>query len=231
MPYPYWGAHTKPSTEVWAVPATGLAGWRLESDEMWVQTCPTGAADQGRETHMRHDKYLSLFERFEPPNYHLLTKSPAARLDAMLPRQGQGEHQGQPHRQVLHFTTTSLRNVVISNASDVIFYEVITPKWEPHLTKISRLDPNSRDFNLIGELHWESAGDEHSRRKGKGKSTDVANDIEEIERESDSADSGSGRGKEQGARPVKMRFYGGAFKPTRDFLREQSTEIARTSDL
>ncbi|THH31870.1 hypothetical protein EUX98_g2315 [Antrodiella citrinella] len=55
-------------------------------------------------------------------------------------------------RQRLTLTTTSLHNVVISNKSDVIYYEIVTPKWERHLTKVSRLDPNTRQFNLIGEL-------------------------------------------------------------------------------
>ncbi|CAL1703249.1 unnamed protein product [Somion occarium] len=55
-------------------------------------------------------------------------------------------------RQELFLTTTSLHNVVISNTSDVIYYEVLTPKWERHLTKISRLDPNTKQFDLICEL-------------------------------------------------------------------------------
>lgn len=58
-------------------------------------------------------------------------------------------------RQKLVLTTTSLHNVVIANSSDVIYYEVVTPKWERHLTKISRLDPNTRQFDLIGELQNE----------------------------------------------------------------------------
>ena len=56
-----------------------------------------------------------------------------------------------PH-QKLSLTTTSLHNVVISNTSDVIYYEIITPKWEKDLTKISRLDPNTKQYDLICEL-------------------------------------------------------------------------------
>lgn len=52
----------------------------------------------------------------------------------------------------LFLTTTSLHNVVISNSSDVIYYEIVTPKWERHHTRISRLDPTTRAFSLIGEL-------------------------------------------------------------------------------
>lgn len=55
-------------------------------------------------------------------------------------------------RQRLTLTTTSLHNVVISNSSDVIYYEIVTPKWERRLTKISRLDPNTRQFDFVGEL-------------------------------------------------------------------------------
>ena len=58
-------------------------------------------------------------------------------------------------RQKLILTTTSLHNVVIANASDVIYYEVVTPKWAKHLTKVSRLDPNTRQFDLVGELQNE----------------------------------------------------------------------------
>ncbi|OCH88240.1 hypothetical protein OBBRIDRAFT_734857 [Obba rivulosa] len=54
--------------------------------------------------------------------------------------------------QRLVFTTTSLHNVVISNASDVLYYEVVTPKWERHSTKISRLDPVAHQFHLIAEF-------------------------------------------------------------------------------
>ncbi|KAI0792684.1 hypothetical protein C8Q75DRAFT_750891 [Abortiporus biennis] len=61
-------------------------------------------------------------------------------------------HIGEKMLQKLVLTTTSLHNVVISNSSDVIYYEIVTPKWEKHTTKISRLDPNTRQFDLIGEL-------------------------------------------------------------------------------
>ncbi|KAI0078963.1 hypothetical protein K474DRAFT_1659652 [Panus rudis PR-1116 ss-1] len=60
-----------------------------------------------------------------------------------------------PPRQKLVFTTTSTRNVVISNSSDVIFYEIVTPRWEKHLTKISRLDPNTKLFDQIAEFQNE----------------------------------------------------------------------------
>lgn len=58
--------------------------------------------------------------------------------------------------QRLVLTTTSLHNVVISNDSDVIYYEVVTPKWDRHLTTISRLNPNTREFDVVGELQNEN---------------------------------------------------------------------------
>lgn len=54
------------------------------------------------------------------------------------------------HRLVL--TTTSLRNVVLANSTDVIYYEVITPRWARGSTTVSRLDPNTHQFDIIGEM-------------------------------------------------------------------------------
>lgn len=54
--------------------------------------------------------------------------------------------------QKLTLTTTSLHNVVIANSSDAIYYEIVTPKWERCITRINKLDPNMREFDLIGEL-------------------------------------------------------------------------------
>lgn len=63
-----------------------------------------------------------------------------------------------PPRQKLMLTTTSLRNVVVSNKSDVIYYEIITPKWARDRTTISRLDPNTRQFDVIGEMKNDDDG-------------------------------------------------------------------------
>lgn len=63
-----------------------------------------------------------------------------------------------PSRQRLMLTTTSLRNVILANKSDVIYYEVVTPKWARDRTTISRLDPNTRQFDIIGEMKNNNAG-------------------------------------------------------------------------
>lgn len=57
-----------------------------------------------------------------------------------------------PQAQRLSLTTTSLQNVVISNASDVIYYEVVTPKWEPTMTRVSKMDPKSHELEVVAEL-------------------------------------------------------------------------------
>lgn len=52
----------------------------------------------------------------------------------------------------LTLTTTSLHNVTISSRSDHIFYEITTPPWEPEITKLKRRDPESGQFDLVGEI-------------------------------------------------------------------------------
>ncbi|TFY82240.1 hypothetical protein EWM64_g1781 [Hericium alpestre] len=54
--------------------------------------------------------------------------------------------------QKLVLTTTSLHNVVIANSSDVIYYEVVTPKWERGVTRINKFNPNAHGFDLVAEL-------------------------------------------------------------------------------
>jgi hypothetical protein len=54
--------------------------------------------------------------------------------------------------QKLVFTTTSIRNVVIATKCDSIYYEVTTPEWERHLTRIRRLDPCTKEYSVVAEL-------------------------------------------------------------------------------
>lgn len=63
-----------------------------------------------------------------------------------------------PKPQKIMLTTTSLRNVVLSNQSDIIYYEVITPKWAERVTTISRLDPNTRQYDVVGEMRNDDRG-------------------------------------------------------------------------
>lgn len=66
------------------------------------------------------------------------------------------------HKLVL--TTTSLRNVVLANASDVLYYEVVTPAWERHCTRVTRLDVRTQEFTLVAEvLNGHAPGDTRGR--------------------------------------------------------------------
>ena len=68
------------------------------------------------------------------------------------------------HKLVL--TTTSLRNVVLANASDVLYYEVVTPVWERHRTRVSRLDVKTRGFDVVAEmLNGHAPGDVRGREE------------------------------------------------------------------
>lgn len=78
--------------------------------------------------------------------------------------------QGKPYRtcgnrkdatqvmQRLELMTTSLRNVTISNASDVVYYEVTTPAWARTTTRITRRDSLRHTFDTVGEVRRDEAG-------------------------------------------------------------------------
>lgn len=83
--------------------------------------------------------------------------------------------------QKLVLTTTSLRNVVLANASDVIYYEVITPKWARDSTTVSRLDPNTHQFDIIGEMKNDEHGKAAEVRLYGGASRSVKDFLEGFE--------------------------------------------------
>lgn len=87
-------------------------------------------------------------------------------------------------RQKIALTTTSLRNVILSNASDVIYYEVITPKWARSLTTISRLDPNTRQYDVIAEMKNDRHGHAEEVRLYGGAFTPVRQFLEDGPKES-----------------------------------------------
>lgn len=62
-----------------------------------------------------------------------------------------------PHRMV--FTTNSLRNTTIAVEDDALYYEVVTRFWHPDVTKVFKLDKESRELALIAEIQ---------RRAGEG---------------------------------------------------------------
>ena len=52
----------------------------------------------------------------------------------------------------LVFTTPSIRNVTIATESDDHYYEISTWNWEPCLTKVKRLIPETTTMVLVAEL-------------------------------------------------------------------------------
>jgi hypothetical protein len=71
------------------------------------------------------------------------------------------------HRMV--FTTNSLRNTTVSVEDDSLYYEIVTRFWHPYLTKIFKLDLDTREMILVAEIEREPGknvrvrfGGEHS---------------------------------------------------------------------
>ncbi|KAH7911915.1 hypothetical protein BJ138DRAFT_1125679 [Hygrophoropsis aurantiaca] len=52
----------------------------------------------------------------------------------------------------LTLTTASLHNVVIANEADTIYFDIITPEWETHLTTVRRLNTITRSFDVVGNI-------------------------------------------------------------------------------
>ncbi|KAI0648393.1 hypothetical protein C8Q79DRAFT_1008720 [Trametes meyenii] len=116
------------------------------------------------------------------------------------------------HRLVL--TTTSLRNVVLANSTDVLYYEVVTPGWERHLTRISRLDPNTRCFDPVVELV-----------NGRGHQVGMRDDEEHRDEERSTRRQ---EDSESTKRVVSLRFYGGGeLRPVEEFLQTNQGNPAR----
>ncbi|CDO71871.1 hypothetical protein BN946_scf184940.g18 [Trametes cinnabarina] len=108
------------------------------------------------------------------------------------------------HKLVL--TTTSLRNVVLANSTDVLYYEIVTPRWERHLTRVTRLDPNTRCFEPVAELlNGNGHGVGRVKQAGDGKGALKESKEEHHDQEA--------------KRVVALRFYGaGELKPVEEFL-------------
>jgi hypothetical protein len=58
--------------------------------------------------------------------------------------------------QKLTFTTASVQNLVISNPTDALFYEVLTPEWESHQTTVRRLDTREQRYDTVGSIRNQS---------------------------------------------------------------------------
>ncbi|KAG2359717.1 hypothetical protein BDR07DRAFT_1487883 [Suillus spraguei] len=58
--------------------------------------------------------------------------------------------------QKLTFTTASVQNLVISNPTDTLYYEVLTPEWESHQTTVRRLDRLAQRYDTVGSIRNQS---------------------------------------------------------------------------
>ncbi|KAJ7064323.1 hypothetical protein C8F01DRAFT_984237 [Mycena amicta] len=57
-----------------------------------------------------------------------------------------------PTSTVLEFATNSVRNTTVATASDDPYFEIVTRFWHPHVTKINKLDPGSRELTTVCEI-------------------------------------------------------------------------------
>ncbi|KAI0275272.1 hypothetical protein BC834DRAFT_41631 [Gloeopeniophorella convolvens] len=53
------------------------------------------------------------------------------------------------------FTANSIRNTTVSIDDDGLYYEIVTRSWHPHLTKIFKLDKETREMLLVSEIERE----------------------------------------------------------------------------
>lgn len=58
--------------------------------------------------------------------------------------------------QKLTFTTASVQNLVISNPTDALYYEVLTPEWDSHQTTVRRLDTRAERYDTVGNIRNQS---------------------------------------------------------------------------
>ncbi|EMD33846.1 hypothetical protein CERSUDRAFT_67952 [Gelatoporia subvermispora B] len=66
----------------------------------------------------------------------------------------------------LEVTLNSIRNTAIATDDDNIHYEIVTRFWHPHITKINRVNFETRELATVAEI-------EHSRADGKGGETRI----------------------------------------------------------
>ncbi|KAF8513909.1 hypothetical protein BU17DRAFT_52960 [Hysterangium stoloniferum] len=80
----------------------------------------------------------------------------------------------------LELTANSLRNTTISDSTDNIYYEVRTESWIPLHTKVKRLDPETRQYEVRGEIQ-RSNGQPEVRVAGRSKEWARASDFLRID--------------------------------------------------
>ncbi|KZT22201.1 hypothetical protein NEOLEDRAFT_1138340 [Neolentinus lepideus HHB14362 ss-1] len=115
-----------------------------------------------------------------------------------------------PHR--LNFTFNSLRNTTVSLENDTIYYEIVTRYWHPDVTKIFRLDKESRAMNLVARIKGvEKKGKGVMVRFGKEPGDGLARGPED---EKERAEGGEGEWiSEEGFVNYDKKNVGGSFVP------------------
>ncbi|EIN04077.1 hypothetical protein PUNSTDRAFT_146604 [Punctularia strigosozonata HHB-11173 SS5] len=68
------------------------------------------------------------------------------------------------------FTTNSVRNTTVSVDDDKFIYEIVTRYWHPNITKINKVDVESREVRLIAEIEKAASpgAEERVRLGGEG---------------------------------------------------------------
>ena len=57
--------------------------------------------------------------------------------------------------QKLTFTTADMLNTTVSNATDVFYFDILTPEWDANVTTVRRLDPRTGMFEHTGSIRNE----------------------------------------------------------------------------
>jgi len=84
----------------------------------------------------------------------------------------------------LVLTTNSTRNTTIADASDSIYYEIRTEPWIPLHTKVKKLDPETRKYEVRAEIQ-RSGGIPEVRILGRSKEWAQASEFLRIDKAKD----------------------------------------------
>lgn len=52
----------------------------------------------------------------------------------------------------LELTQPEINNTTIASSTDIVYFEVITPKWTPTMTRVNKRNPETRKLEMVAEL-------------------------------------------------------------------------------
>lgn len=81
-----------------------------------------------------------------------LERHPERRFKVPMMRPGPPGPLGERWPLRLELTQPGINNTTIASSTDIVYYEVITPKWSPNMTRVSKRDNESRKLELVAEL-------------------------------------------------------------------------------